>query len=47
MRPQIFLIANFGAKLKILKFQIKNNGILKKLLTYLKSAPSNLSETSF
>ena len=44
------LVAKFGAKIYILKFETKNawygyfwTGILKKLLPYLKSAPSNLS----
>ena len=48
--PRIFLIANFREIMKMPKFGTKNAScgyfwarILKKLLSYLKSAPSNLS----
>ena len=50
-RPRICLVAKFVAKIKILKFRSKNalfwDTIWKKLLSYLKSAPSNFSNCKF
>ena len=50
-RPRIWLVAKFVAKIKILKFRSKNalfwDTIWKKLLSYLKSAPSNFSNCKF
>ena len=48
--PRIFLIAEFGGKMKMLKLGTKNvlfeyfwTGIEKNILSSLKSAPTNLS----
>ena len=48
-RPRICLVAEFCAKIKVLKIGTKNLGILGsnfvKPLSYLKSGPSNLSHS--
>ena len=48
-RPWICLVVKFGAKIKILKFRTKNAlfGYFWKLLSYLKSAHSNLPNCKF
>ena len=49
-RHRICLMTIFRAKTKMSKFEIKNalfRRILQKLFSYLKSTPSNLSNTTF
>ena len=47
-RPRICLLTKFGAKIKIVKFGTKNAWFgLKIILSYLKSAPSNLLNSNF